>query len=357
MKKTSAAKKQVSKSRANTRVSASKAVSKQGKLKPCFNPGAVSIYVYWFIILFFIAATFYILGRAHNMQPTLSGVEITEEVLLQSGDYYDSGKAKLVAGQIDEAIADLTAAIDSGAASVDTYILRGEAYMQSGNYRDALADFNAALAKDPSSAVTYYDRALLNTRLEDYSAALNDINNALAANTTRPSDALQMRDLYAKRGQLNLWMKNWQGAVADYTNSLARPEGSVNPNVYAERAEAYTALGQYADAINDYASGIRVISEQIQGAPTMEERESLSSRAMNYFEKSAALNLHLGNVDASRSDLESAYTIAIALNDSETITRLKALITELLNPVEEPAAEVATEPVVESETVVEETVM
>jgi len=168
----------------------------------------------------------------------------------------------------------------------------------------------------------------------------------LAANTSRPNAALQMRDLYAKRGQLNLWMKNWQGAVADYTNSLARPEGSVDYNVYAERAEAYTALGQYADAINDYASGIRVISEQIQGAPTMEEREALSSRAMNYFEKSAALNLQLGNVDASRSDLESAYTIAIALDDTDTIARLKALITELLNPVEEP--------VVESETVVEE---
>ena len=346
MKKTPVKKTTNTKSRAKVRPVASKPTIKSQPKKQCFNPWSLSIYVYWFIILFFIAATFYILGRSHNMQPSVAPVEITEEILLQSGDYYDSGKEKLVAGEIDAAVADLSAAIDAGAASVDAYILRGEAYMQSGNYRDALADFNAALSKDPSNAVAYYDRALLNTRLEDYSAALNDINNALAANTSRPNDVLQMRDLYAKRGQLNLWMKNWQGAVADYTNSLARPEGSVDYNVYAERAEAYTALGQYADAINDYASGLRVISEQIQGAPTMEEREALSSRAMNYFEKSAALNLQLGNVDASRSDLESAYTIAIALDDADTVSRLKALITELLNPVEEP--------VVESETVVEE---
>lgn len=336
MKKTPAKKSENTKSRAKVRPVASKATVKTVKTQkrqPCFNPWSVSIYVYWFIILFFIAATFYILGRAHNGQPTDTSVPITEEVLLQSADLYESGKTKLVAGNLDEAIADLTGAIELGAASVDTYVLRGEAYMQSGNYRDALADFNAVLAKDPANAVAYYDRSLLNTRLEDYNAAMNDINNALAANVSNPNSGLQMRDLYAKRGQLNLWLKNWQGAIADYTNSLARPEGIVNPNVYAERAEAYTALGNYADAITDYATAIRVISEQIQGAPTMEEREALSSRAMSYFEKSAALNLNLGNVDAARSDLESSYTIGVALDDTESVARLQALIAELNQPV------------------------
>ena len=343
MKKAPTKKSAPKKSRTTVRPVASKPTVKSGKQKPCFNPWSLSIYVYWFIILFFIAATFYILGRSQNVQFGTSNIEITEEVLLQSGDFYDSGKAKLLAGNIDEAITDLTASIDAGAASVDTYLLRGEAYMQSGDYRAAMADFDAALAKDPANAVAYYDRSLLNTRLEDYNAAMNDINNALAANTANPSPVLQMRDLYAKRGQLNLWLKNWQGAIADYTNSLARPEGSVNPSVYAERAEAYTALQQYADAVNDYSSAIRVISEQIQGVPTLEERESLSSNAMGYFEKSAALNLQMGNIDAARSDLESSYTIAVALNDAETAQRLTKLITELSIPV-------STETVVATET-------
>lgn len=335
MKKTPAKNTKNTKKAVKVRPVASKPTVKPAKTnaaKPCFNPWSVSIYVYWFIILFFIAATFYILGRSHNMQTTQS-IQITEEVLLQSGDYYESGKTKLTAGNIAEAIADLTAAIDAGAASVDTYILRGEAYMQSGDYAKAMADFNSVLEKDPANAVAYYDRYLLNTRLEDYNSAMNDINNALAANTTNPSAILQMRDLYAKRGKLNLWLKNWQGAVADFTNSLARPEGTIDPTVYADRAEAYTAMGNFADAVNDYSSAVRVISEQIQGAQTMDEREALSSKAMNYFEKSAALNLQLGNTDASRNDLESAYTIAVALNDSETATRLEGLIVELNNQV------------------------
>ncbi|MBQ8294750.1 MAG: tetratricopeptide repeat protein [Alphaproteobacteria bacterium] len=351
MKKTPVKKNASIKKSTKVRPVASKPTIKNEKTKPCFNPWSLSIYVYWFIILFFIAATFYILGRAHNVQTTPNNVEITEEVLIQSGDFYEAGKTKLLAGDIAGAISDLTSAIELGGASVDTYILRGEAYMQSSDYRAALADFNAALAKDPTNAVAYYDRALLNTRLEDYSAAMNDINNALAANTSNPTPVLQMRDLYAKRGQLNLWLKNWEGAIADYTNSLARQEGKISPTVYAERAEAYTAVGNYADAINDYASAIRVISEQIQGAPTAAERESLSSRAMQYFEKSAALNLQLGNIDASRSDLESAYTIAVALNDAETVERLQGLISEMSAP--QPAPVVSETQVSETETISE----
>jgi tetratricopeptide (TPR) repeat protein len=126
-----------------------------------------------------------------------------------------------------------------------------------------------------------------------------------------------------------LWLKNWEGAIADFTNSLARPEGKVDPSVYADRAEAYIALGKYADAINDYSAAVRVISEQIQGAPTMDEREYLSGRAMGYFEKSAALNLNLKNIDAARTDLESAYTIAVALNDADSIQRLQGLLENL----------------------------
>lgn len=287
-----------------------------------------SIYAYWFIILFFIASTFYILGRSHEFMHPRSNVTVTEESLIQPEDYVESAKAKFVTDDMEGAIADLNAAIDANASS-NTYTLRGEAYMQMGNYQKALDDFNAALEIDGVNAVAFYDRSLLNTRLENYEAALADINNALAAQSIKPSDVLNLRDLYARRGQLNLWMKNWQGAVADYTNSLARAEGGISANAYAERAEAYTALGEYENAINDYTSAVRVISEQIQAAETQEEREAQSSNAMSYFEKSAALNLNIGNIDAARSDLESAFAIAGALNDEESMARIQNLLNDL----------------------------
>lgn len=286
-----------------------------------------TIYVYWFIILFFIAATFYIIGRSQEfLHPT--NRPIAEEKLLQPEDYVELVKERLVAGDYKGAIADLNAAIDSNANST-MYALRGETYMQMGEYQKALQDFDSAVEVDGMNAVAFYDRALLNMRLENYEAALNDINNALASQSMKPSEVLNMRDLYAKRGQLNLWMKNWQGAVADYTNSLARAEGRVSANVYADRAEAYTVLGQYQNAINDYTSAVRVISEQIQGLPTQEEREAQSSNAMSYFEKSAALNLSLGNMEAAKTDLESAFAIAVAINDEESVERIQNLVSDL----------------------------
>lgn len=288
-----------------------------------------TIYVYWFIILFFIAATFYILGRSHEfLHSSTQNVVITEEALIQPQDYVVSAKEKLQSGNIDDAIADLDTAIVGNATS-GVYALRGEAYMQIGNYQKALEDFDTAIEKDSMNAIAFYDRALLNTRLENYDAALNDINNALAAQSMKPSESLSMRDLYAKRGQLNLWLKNWRGAVADYTNSLARAEGTISADVYAERAEAYTALGDYENAVNDYTTAIRVISEQIQAAPNQDEREKQSSNAMGYFEKSAALNFKMGNNDAAHSDLESAFALAVALDDNDSADRIQKLLSDL----------------------------
>ena len=61
--------------------------------------------------------------------------------------------------------------------------------------------------------------------------------------------------------------------------------------------------------------------------------EKFYDGAMDYFEKSAALNVNLGNMDAARSDLESARTIGAALGDSETVERLDALFNLFIGKV------------------------
>ena len=110
----------------------------------CSSVWSWSIYAYWFIILFFIASTFYILGRSHEFIHPRSNVTVTEEALMQPESYIESAKVKLIAGDMDAAIADLNAAIDTNASS-NTYALRGEAYMQIGNYQKALSDFDSAI--------------------------------------------------------------------------------------------------------------------------------------------------------------------------------------------------------------------
>ncbi len=285
------------------------------------------IYVYWFIILFFIAATFYILGRSHGM--IHNPATLNEEILMQASDYFNAGKAKLESGDIEGAIADLTAVVDSGAVSGTAYLARGEAYMLLGDYKKAMADFNSAIEHDATNVLAFYDKALLEMRLEDYDSAMIDINNALVVAASNPAPAVTLRDLYAKRGQLNLWMKNWDGAIADYTNSLARPDGTVTPDVYAERAEAYTAKGEYANAIADYTSAMQVVKEQLGGITDADHGEKLSRDVMGYTEKTAALYLKQEDKNAALANLNGAYQIAIALNDTENAERLTTLINDL----------------------------
>ncbi|MBO4672577.1 MAG: tetratricopeptide repeat protein [Alphaproteobacteria bacterium] len=305
--------------------------TKQISTKPAGSTWSTPIYVYWFIILFFIAATFYILGRSHGM--VHNPATLNEEILMQASDYFNAGKDKLAAGDIEGAIADLSAVVDSGAVSGAAYLARGEAYMLLGDYKKAMSDFNSSIEHDTTNVLAFYDRALLEMRLEDYDSAMIDINNALVVAATHPTTAVPLRDLYAKRGQLNLWQKNWDGAIADYTNSLAHPDGTVSPAVYAERAEAYTAKGDYTDAITDYASAMQIVKEQLNGVTDAAQGEKLSRDVMLYSEKSAALYLKLNKKEAALTNLEGARQIANALNDTETVEHLDKLISDLQDSI------------------------
>ncbi len=293
------------------------------------NAHNLSIYVYWLIIIVFISATLFILGARYMQNYQAKVTVMEEEVLLQSDNYITSGKVKLKDGDLSGAISDLSEALKTQEPSADAFTARGKAYMESGEYKFALGDLDTAIALDAKNIEALYNRSNLFVKMGEYNMALSDINAALAVASLTGSDAVPMRDIYAARGKLNLWLKNWKGAIADYTNSLSRPEGVVNPAVYAERAEAYTAVGEFTSAIEDYSTAIRIVSEQIPGVTTDVKREQLSRSAMEYFKKIAALNIQIGDLNAARENLESAYIIAAALNDQETISVLSTLIMEL----------------------------
>ncbi|MCL2369181.1 MAG: hypothetical protein FWC83_00720, partial [Alphaproteobacteria bacterium] len=74
-------------------------------------------------------------------------------------------------------------------------------------------------------------------------------------------------------------------------------------------------------------TAITLISDQIQAAPTQEMRELMSRQAVLYFERSAALHVQLSDFISARADIESAITIATALEDGHTVNRLMGLLT------------------------------
>ena len=299
-----------------------------------------ALYVYWVIILFFVGATCYIMGRSYSIMHR-GGAEMKSAAMINvsgmsevqrrelANEYSAAGKEKLLAGNATGAILDLTVALEADPKMIEAFIFRGEAYMQVSDYSRAMADFNKAIDLDPDNAVAFYDRAILSIRLEELDVALLNMNLALDANQRRPSDIVSMRDIYSRRAQLHLWSKDFQQAVNDYTAALNASDDGQSPDDFAGRAEAWTALGEFRHATSDYLSAITLISERIQIVETAAQRDHMSRAAMSYFERSAALNVQLGDMESARTDLEAAHTLAAALGDNDTASRIQSLIMDL----------------------------
>ncbi|MCL2369550.1 MAG: hypothetical protein FWC83_02640, partial [Alphaproteobacteria bacterium] len=223
---------------------------------PAFNKERFTLFMYWGIILFFVSSTFYIIGYTNSFMRQQGQVietsiidvsNMTPEARLElATEFLNSGRDKLLAGNITGAIIDLTVSIEAEPFNPEAFIYRGEAHMQVGDLDRARADFVASLDLDAGNAVAWYNHAIIWARQEVMDGAITSLNYALAANAERPSDILSNRDILSRRGQLNLWSHNFQAAVNDYTAAINQPGFPANPDDFAGRAEALTQLGAFS---------------------------------------------------------------------------------------------------------------
>ncbi|MDR1361184.1 MAG: hypothetical protein LBJ18_02645 [Rickettsiales bacterium] len=313
--------------------------AQESRAMPKPDSSRFALYVYWLIIMFFVGSTFYILGRSYsimhpgNVEISEASVENMDNMSAEAranlaAEYSASGKSKLLSGDVAGAILDLNIAIEADPNSPNSFIYRGEAYMQASDYTRAMEDLTMAVNLDPMNSVALFDRAILSARNGNFDAALVDLNDALNANALRPNEILNMHDIYAKRAQILLWNKDFEGAIVDYNSALA---STSMPNYldYAGRAEAWTAIGQYQNAAEDYLAAITVISNTIQNAISDEARNEMSRNALAYFERSGALHVKMGDFASAKTDLEAAHTLAATLGDNDTASRLQGLLNEM----------------------------
>jgi tetratricopeptide (TPR) repeat protein len=298
--------------------------------------------IYWAAIATFAGSACYMLSH-HDMRraaETADTIQVTSDKYQSpeakaggtddAGEYLVSGQQKLLAGDSVGALNDFTLAIEKNPTAM-AYIYRGEMLMNGANFDAAIADFNAALQLDAVSAIAYYDRALTNIKLENLDEAQADLSEAIEAAELRSDQltVISLHDMYAKRAQTKLWLRDWSAAADDYTAAISQNAGEPDWNDYTGRAEARTNIGDYEAAISDYVSAVTIISERIQKTPDEKTREDMSRQAMGYFEKSGALRVKIGDMDSAKQDLQAAHTLAIALNDMENKSRLEILISSI----------------------------
>jgi tetratricopeptide (TPR) repeat protein len=163
------------------------------------------------------------------------------------------GNARGQAGRIDDAMADFQAALRLGSRRGEVYDGLGNAYGSKGNLDSALVMFDRALAVDSTLTRTYYNRAIVHLRLGQPREALADLDRTLAL---APIQA---------------------------------------PFLHFPRANAYLALGRYAEAEAEFGRAIdagQMVTDALTNRGICRLRENDAAGARADFE--AALRLDPG---------------------------------------------------------------
>ncbi|MBP7056270.1 MAG: tetratricopeptide repeat protein [Candidatus Omnitrophica bacterium] len=115
--------------------------------------------------------------------------------------------------QYEEAIAELTAVINSGSSNPYAYGNRGIAYLKSGQYDSAIKDFNKAIELNPEDAIAYSNLGGSYLQLKDYSRSVAYCEKALEL---KPNHA----NSYMIRGTAYLRLGQFDKASADFDKAL-----------------------------------------------------------------------------------------------------------------------------------------
>jgi tetratricopeptide (TPR) repeat protein len=123
-------------------------------------------------------------------------------------NHFEKGKSHYFKKSYDEAIAELTKAIEIDARYIEAYMYRGKAYFGKGEYGNAIEDFTRVLqSRDDHEALSWRGLAYLKTGQADN--AISDYTRAIELS---PDDVTY----YEKRAEAYIARMKYDLAIADY---------------------------------------------------------------------------------------------------------------------------------------------
>jgi lipoprotein NlpI len=160
----------------------------------------------------------------------------------QAINYGNRGKAYMVKGDNDRAIADYNQAISINPRNATFYNNRGIAYRNKGDFDRAIADYSQAIRLNPKDHDVYYNRGIVYRNKGDQDRAIADYNQAISLNPKDPDFFNNRAFAYREKGDLN-------HAIADYSEAIRL--APKNDAFYARRSRAYLYGGDVAKALAD----------------------------------------------------------------------------------------------------------
>jgi len=184
----------------------------------------------------------------------------TRSISLYDGasDRFHRAEIFITIGKYDDAISDLSKAIELGGLGNYVYAKRAETYIAAKKYGMALADYSKLIELDPNNAANYLDRSKLHALLKDYDKAIADVSKAMEIDK---GDGYPPELLYEMRAKLFFKAKKFEQAALDYgkVNEMLLKGGykhtaawdlSTSGDLYMLAGNPSLALKQYIKAIS-----------------------------------------------------------------------------------------------------------
>lgn len=158
-------------------------------------------------------------------------------------EYYNRGKAYTNQGNLTQAIAEYSKAIEINPKHAKAYYNRGNTYGKRDNLIQAISDYTKAIEIDSNFAAAYCNRGNAYQTQGNFQQAISDYNKAIEINP-------DIAGFYSNRGNAYQIEGNLHQAIVDYNKAI-----ELNPNdnvTYYNRGLAYYGIEQYKNSMADY---------------------------------------------------------------------------------------------------------
>jgi tetratricopeptide (TPR) repeat protein len=145
--------------------------------------------------------------------------------------------------KINEAIQELSKAIELDPQYAVAYSHRADAYADKQKFKEAFADYNKAIELNPGYSVAYLNRAILYVQTSDLDKAIADYNRAIE---------IEPRNIfgYYNRGNTYAKQERYEQAIADYKTLLAI--NPLFPHAYIRMGLVFEKADRPKDALAIY---------------------------------------------------------------------------------------------------------
>lgn len=187
----------------------------------------------------------------------------------------------------------------------DIYFLRGYSYYFLDEYDKALENYDQALLLENDFSLAYFQRGLAQVKMGEFEEAVSNFTSAL--NT----DSSNTADIYGFRAGAYTSLGQYSNAIEDFTKSIEL--GPVTPCPYNSRGRVYLLQKNYELALQDFDRALEI-------APGLSEahvgRGNVFFHQENYEKALTELNLAIKNNPESVEAYNGRAEVNLVLNNT-----------------------------------------